>query len=112
APIPIFGADLGSRESIDRALDALAARFGTRIASVIHLAAYFDFTGEDNPLYDAVNVQGTRHLLDALQRFEVAQFVYAGTMLVHRAGAPGERIDESTPLAPTWAYPRSKAAAE
>ena len=86
ADIPLFGADLGRQDSIDRALDAMAAQFGTRIASVIHLAAYFDFTGEENPLYDEVNVQGTRRLLDALQRFEVGQFVYSGTMLVHRAG--------------------------
>ena len=31
---------------------------GSRIASVVHLAAYFDFTGEDNPLYQSVNVDG------------------------------------------------------
>ena len=35
-----------------------------RIASVIHLAAYYDTTGEENPKYNAVTVQGTRRLLD------------------------------------------------
>jgi nucleoside-diphosphate-sugar epimerase len=82
------------------------------VASVIHLAAYFDFTGEDNPLYERVNVQGTRALLRALQDLEVEQFLYSGTMLVHRAGSPGERITEKQPIAPKWAYPRSKAATE
>ena len=33
-------------------------------------------------------------------------------MLVHKPGRPGEHIDESRPLAPGWAYPKSKAAAE
>jgi nucleoside-diphosphate-sugar epimerase len=58
------------------------------------------------------NVEGSRHLLRALQTFEVEQFVYAGTMLVHQPCKPGERIDESSPIAPKWAYPQSKAAAE
>ncbi len=33
-------------------------------------------------------------------------------MLVHAPCRPGERIDEDAPIAPRWAYPRSKAAAE
>ena len=31
---------------------------------------------------------------------------------MHAAGAPGERIDETSPIAPAWPYPQSKAAAE
>jgi nucleoside-diphosphate-sugar epimerase/uncharacterized membrane protein len=105
-------ADLADAASIDAAFAALRRRYGSRIASVLHLAAYFDFTGEPNPLYDTVNVEGTKLLLGALQAFEVEQFVHASTMLVHEACAPGERIDEDTPLAPTWAYPESKLRAE
>lgn len=112
AEIPIFGADFGSEASVREALGALRSRHGARLASVIHLAAYFDFTGEDHPLYRQVNVDGTAALLRALQGFEVEQFVYAGTMLVHQPAAPGERIDEARPIAPKWAYPRSKAEAE
>src|SRR5690606_34029338 len=85
---------------------------GERIASVVHLAAYFDFSGEDSPLYQAVNVEGTRNLLRALQGLQVEQFVYASTMLVHAPGEPGEPIDEDQPIGPRWAYPESKAAAE
>lgn len=110
--IPLLEVDLTSDESVAHALDEFARRYGSHIASVIHLAAYFDFTGEDNPLYEKVNVQGTRRLLQALQRFEVEQFVYSGTILVHQPCAPGERIDESQPIAPKWAYPKSKAATE
>lgn len=110
--IPIIPVDLASDESVARAFAELRKQHGSRIASVIHLAAYFDFTGEDHPLYDKVSVAGTRRLLEALQSFEVGQLVYSGTMLVHEPCAPGERIDESRPIAPKWAYPRSKAAAE
>jgi nucleoside-diphosphate-sugar epimerase len=112
ADVPLIPVDLRSDASVERAFRDLRARFGAHIASVIHLAAYFDFTGEDKPLYQQVNVEGTRRLLRALRSFKVDQFVYSGTMLVHEPAAPGERIDESSPIAPKWAYPRSKAAAE
>ena len=110
--LPIIPVDITSDEKVAAAFKEVRQRYGSSIASVIHLAAYFDFTGEDNELYQTVNVEGTRRLLRALQRFEVGQFVYSGTMLVHRSGRPGERIDESQPIEPKWAYPRSKAAAE
>jgi nucleoside-diphosphate-sugar epimerase len=112
ADFPVFEADFTSDFSVKQALRKYRDAFGSRIASVIHLVAYFDFTGEENPLYRSVNVEGTRRLLRALQDFEVVQFVYASTMLVHAPCRPGERIDEHQPIEPRWAYPKSKAATE
>ena len=112
ADCPSVEADLTDEKSVAAAVEQVGRRFGKRIASVVHLAAYHDFTGEENPLYRAVNVDGTRHLLRALQGLEVEQFLYAGTMLVHAPCRPGERIDENQPIAPKWPYPQSKAKAE
>jgi nucleoside-diphosphate-sugar epimerase len=112
ADFPLFGVDLTKDDSVAAAFAGFRKEHGSRIASVIHLIAYFDFTGEDNPLYETVNVEGTRRLLRALQDFEVEQFVYSGTMLVHAPGKPGEPIREDHPIEPGWAYPKSKAAAE
>lgn len=109
---PLVKADFTSDASVADALKDITNQFGNHIASVIHLAAYFDFTGEDHPLYRSLNVEGTRRFLRQLQAFEVEQFIYSGTMLVHAPGNPGERIDEDQPLQPKWAYPQSKAAAE
>lgn len=109
---PVIKVDLASDQSVLEALAQIRARHGGRVASVIHLAAYFDFTGKEHPLYRSVNVEGTRRLLRALQDFEVEQFVYSSTMLVHAPCAPGEQIDESWPIDPRWAYPKSKALAE
>jgi len=108
----VFAFDITDSASIERALTRIADRHGRRFAAVIHLAAYFDFSGEDNPLYDKVNVEGTAKLLDALQDYEVERFLYSGTMLVHRPGAPGLPINEATAIDPKWAYPISKARAE
>jgi nucleoside-diphosphate-sugar epimerase len=109
---PVIAVDFTSDASMELAFRKFRDAFGPCIASVIHLVAYFDFTGEDHPLYQSVTVEGTRRLLRALQGFEVGQFVYASTMLVHAPCRPGERIDERQPIDPRWAYPRSKAAAE
>lgn len=105
--------DLGSGKSVRDALENVRKRFGSRIASVIHLAAYYDVSGEPNPLYDKITVQGTRRLIEALQAFEVEQFIFASTMLVHRpTRRPDETIDEDWPLDPQWAYPESKVKTE
>ena len=112
ADFPLIAVDLTKAESVESAMVEFRKAHGGRIASVIHLAAYFDFSGEGNPLYDSVNVEGTRNLLRALQSFEVEQFLYSSTMLVHAPGRPGEPIDEDQPIDPRWAYPESKAKAE
>lgn len=112
SPIPILKVDLTSDTSVELALKNLRNAVGNKIASVIHLAAYFDFSGEDHPLYKSLNVEGTRRILRGLQSFEVEQFIYASTVLVHEPCLPGERIDESQPVKPRWAYPVSKAEAE
>ncbi|MDQ3482809.1 MAG: NAD-dependent epimerase/dehydratase family protein [Pseudomonadota bacterium] len=101
--------DLGSDESVRDALEKVRTQFGGRIASVIHLASYYDITGNPNPLYDKITVQGTRRLVDGLQDFKVDQFVFASTLLVHQpTKLPDERISEDSPVAPSWAYPESK----
>ena len=107
-----FSVDLTSDEAVDEALAELRERFGNRIAAVIHLAAYFDFSGEESPMYRKVNEEGTRRLLTALQSFDVGHFFYSSTMLVHEGTEPGERIDEDSPLGAHWAYPESKLATE
>ncbi len=112
APFQILQADFASAASIELALQRIRDAYGARLASVVHLVAYFNFTNADDPRYRSVNVEGTRHLLRALQAFEVEQFLYASTMLVHAPCRPGERITENQPIDPRWAYPRSKAAAE
>ena len=105
--------DLTSDDSVSKAVEEVRQRGIGRIASVIHLAAYYDTTGQDNPKYDAVTVQGTRRLLSALKTVETEQFVFSSTLLVHAPSSQtGVRIDEESPLDPPWAYPKSKAETE
>lgn len=60
--------DLTSIEDFDAAFDRVRFAYGNRIAAVIHLAAYYDFSGESSPKYDQVTVQGTQRLLHTFAR--------------------------------------------
>jgi nucleoside-diphosphate-sugar epimerase/uncharacterized membrane protein len=104
--------DLTSAESVQQALYQSTEGRTLPIAAVIHLAAYFDFTGEDSPAYQAVNVDGTRNLVEALRQHEIERFIYSSTMLVHAPTEPGGKINEDSPLGPRWKYPESKTETE
>jgi nucleoside-diphosphate-sugar epimerase len=106
--------DLTASDRIRRALERVRYAYEPRLASVIHLAAYYDFSGESSPLYDEITVRGTERLLRAFHemQFEVEQFIFSSTMLVHAPSQPGERISEDSPVEPKWDYPRSKAETE
>lgn len=104
--------DVSSDESVQAGLRQLRQQHGDRLASVIHLAAYYSFAGEPSPLYEQITVRGTQRLLRGLQDFQVQQFVFSSTMLVHKPCEPGQRIDERWPLDPRWDYPKSKVETE
>jgi nucleoside-diphosphate-sugar epimerase len=108
APFDTIRVDLSSDRSVRDALDRVRAEHGEEIVSVIHLAAYYDLSGDPNPNYDRITVKGTERLLRGLDRFKVEQFVLASTMLVHAPGEPGQKLDENAPLEPKSPYPQSK----
>jgi nucleoside-diphosphate-sugar epimerase len=104
--------DVTSDESVREGLRRLRERHGKRIASVIHLAAHCDFSGSPSDKYEAVTVRGTERLLRGLRGFEVEQFVFSSTVLVHAPCEPGEAITEASPVDPKWPYPESALWAE
>jgi nucleoside-diphosphate-sugar epimerase len=106
--------DMTSERSVRRALQRLRYAYGDRIASVVHLAAYYDFSGQESDLYDRLTVGGTERLLRFLREdgFDVGQLVFSSTMLVHPPCEPGQKINEDWPLEPSWLYPQSKVKAE
>lgn len=100
--------DITSDESIKRAMDRIKYAYGDRIASVVHLAAYYDFSGKPSDLYEKITVQGTEKFLKALQSFTVEQFIFSSSLLVYKPTQPEIKITEDSPLEPKWDYPKSK----
>ena len=80
------------------------------VEAVIHLGAYYTFHGKKE-LYNSVNVQGTRDLLEACFREGVGRFVYCSTT---EAIGPVKEIPahEDHPPNPQYEYGKSKLKAE
>jgi nucleoside-diphosphate-sugar epimerase len=108
--------DVTKDPSVKQALSVVREKYGERIASVIHLAAYYDFSGAPSPLYRTLTVGGTRRLLKGLQMFQVERFVFSSTLLVMKpVEEEDEIITERSPvesIEEAWDYPRSKLKAE
>ncbi len=104
--------DITSDSNMDFAFERIRYAYGNRIASVVHLAAYYDFLGKPSDLYDKITVQGTERLMKHLQKFEVEQFIFSSSMLIYAPSAPGIKIVEDSPQDPKWDYPKSKVATE
>lgn len=100
--------DLGSDESVHQAFTHIRYFYGNKIASVIHLAAYYSFDEKHSEKYENITVKGTARLLLALKNFEVEQFIFSSSMLVHAPCPPDQPMTEEWPVSPRWDYPLSK----
>ena len=59
----VIACDLARDESVSAALEEVRQLGHRHIVSVIHLAAYYSFSGEPSPLYEQVTVRGTERLM-------------------------------------------------
>ena len=75
---------------------------------LLHLAAYYDFTGEDNPEYERTNVDGTRNLLELAEPLKLRKFIYTSSIAACPFPAPGDAVDGETPPSAPFPYARSK----
>lgn len=85
------------------------------VHTVFHLAARthaVDERDEDEALYRAVNVDGTRRLLESAQRSGVTRVVFMSSVKAIGEGDADSVIDDATPAAPATAYGRTKLEAE
>lgn len=106
--------DLTSESSLDNALERVRDNYGKQIASVVHLAAWYDFSGEPSDMYQKLTVGGTSRLLKKLQEFDAEQFVFSSSILVMEpVEDEDETITEKSQLEDEpWPYPQSKIEAE
>ena len=95
--------DLMDPESVRRAVDGVAV--------VYHIAATYREAGQPDSAYRAINVEGTRHVLDAARDAGVTRVVHCSTGGVHGhiANPPA---NEDAPFNPGDVYQETKLAAE
>jgi nucleoside-diphosphate-sugar epimerase len=81
------------------------------VTHVFHLAVAMREGAKQDEFFESINLDGTRHLLEASQRRGVERFVYCSTIGIYGHRAPGI-TSEGSPLAPGNVYERTKVAAE
>ena len=111
--VSYYTVDLTSEENVGKTLQIIKKEHTDQIASVVHLAAYYSFAGEEDEKYQTITFNGTRSLINHLKRnFKVEQFIFSSTMLVYETTRPGVKVTDDSKLNPTWPYPKSKVRTE
>ena len=103
-----MGVEVLSGSITDPDLCRRAAQGATHI---FHLAVAMREGGKSDEFFESINLDGTRHLLQAASTGRVQRFVYCGTIGIYGHRAPGITTEES-PLSPGNIYERTKVAAE
>jgi nucleoside-diphosphate-sugar epimerase len=102
------GAEVLSGSITDPELCRQATRGATH---VFHLAVAMREGGKSDEFFESINLDGTRHLLEAASVQRVERFVYCSTIGIYGHRAPGITREDS-PLAPGNIYERTKVSAE
>lgn len=107
-----FQVDIGEREAVRAAFHSIARQAPT-VEAVIHLAAHYDFSGDEHPEYWRTNVAGLRHVLEETAHTLAARcFVFASSVAVSRLPPPGGVLDETSAPDGEHIYARTKRAGE
>jgi nucleoside-diphosphate-sugar epimerase len=101
-----YQVDIGEGEPLDAVFRDIEGGGGAEV--VIHLAAHYDFTGEDHPEYWRTNVHGLRNMLDRCRHLHLRRFVFASSVAACRFPPPGGVLNESSPPDGDHIYAKTK----
>ncbi len=101
----VFQGDIADADAVDKAAEGCEV--------VVHTAAKAGVWGS-RQAYNAANIDGTRHVIDACRRQQIDRLVYTSSPSAVFSGRDENGIDETAPYPDHFLaeYPRSKATAE
>ncbi len=102
--------DLGDAAAVEETFAEIRA--AGRVDAFIHLAAYYDFTGEEDPEYERTNVAGLGHVLDVCRTLGLRRFIFASSAGAARVRRDRSPFDEDAPADGEHIYARTKSAGE
>jgi len=90
-----FQVDIGDQEPLASVFRHVTETGGAEV--VIHLAAHYDFTGEDHPEYWRTNVSGLRNVLELCRTtLRPRAFIFASSVAACSYPPPGGALTESS----------------
>lgn len=101
-----FQADIGDLDRLQPVFEHIRLHGGAEL--LMHLAAHYDFTGEDSPEYERTNVVGTRNVLELAATLKLRKLFFTSSLAACPFPPGLEAVTESTPLVETFPYARSK----
>jgi len=101
-----FRVDITDRPRLEQVFARIRELGGARL--LLHLAAFYDFTGDEHPEYERTNVHGTANLLELAVPLRLRRFIFASSVAACPFPETGETISETTPPSAPVAYARSK----
>ena len=86
--------DIADREALKAVFRDIRESGGAQY--VMHLAAHYDFTGEDHPEYYRTNVDGLRNVLDLCRRLRPRCFIFSSSTAACLFPEPGQALTENS----------------
>lgn len=86
--------DIGDRRSLAAVFDAIKEEGGADY--LLHLAAHYDFTGEEHPEYWRTNVEGLANVLELSVDLGLRRFIFASSLAACPFPRPGTAVTEAT----------------
>ncbi len=101
-----FQVDIGHFDPLREVFSQIREMGGAEL--LLHLAGYYDFTGEDHPEYTHTNVIGTRNVLELSVPLELKRFFFTSSVAACPFPEAGQTITEETPPTAPPPYSQSK----
>lgn len=101
-----FQVDIGRFDQLREVFNHIRGKGGAQL--LLHMAAYYDFSGEDHPEYLRTNVQGTRNVLELAEPLRLRRFIFTSSIAACPFPAPGGTVSEETEPSSSFPYALSK----
>lgn len=88
-------ADIGDFENVSQAFREIESAGSADY--LVHLAAFYDFSGDNRPEYKRTNVEGTKHVLELAKGLDLQRFVFISSVAACSFPKPGKTLDETSP---------------
>jgi nucleoside-diphosphate-sugar epimerase len=101
-----FQVDITNRENLKNVFNYIKDHGGADY--VLHLAGYYDFTYEEHPAYEKINVTGTRNVLDMSKLSGIKRFIFSSSVAACKFPSHGNPLTEESPPDAEFPYARCK----